>query len=96
MLKFIEEIGMDAYRTLCDIFLQVKESGYTEEELYEEDLRFILRDSDREEMQRAEEEKRQQEEAERARIAAEEEAKKQEEEKIASGTDHAMLFESLE
>ena len=50
MLKFIEEIGMDAYRTLCDIFLQVKESGYTEEELYAEDLRFILRDADREEI----------------------------------------------
>ena len=26
---------MDAYRTLCDIFLQVKESGYAEEELRE-------------------------------------------------------------
>ena len=93
MLKFIEEIGMDAYRTLCDIFLQVKESGYTEEELYAEDLRLILRESDREEIQRAEEEKRQQEEAERVRIAAEEEARKHEEEKIA---EHTAIFGSLE
>ena len=77
MLKFIEEIGMDAYRTLCDIFLQVKESGYTEEELYAEDLRFILRDADREEIAAKEEEERRQreEEAERVRIAAAEEAR---------------------